>query len=358
MISQHEVTQAAWKKIMGDNPSHFKGDRRPVESIFGWSNCQAFCRKTNLSIPHEYQWEYAYRGGTKTNYYWGSQKKANDYTWNRKNSKKKTQAVGQKKPNAFGLYDMGGNVWELVWSSNIHSKKWDTKEWSKTAFSGLEIFSKGGGFSESGFYGVYSYAGAHRSKRIGFRVCAQIVEVHSPLQKREYSQKLVKTASFLSLSVNPSHQLQPLHSTTDITLEVNNKSSKQTYQNVEVVCTLPYKLDYVTSDPLTIHIPPQNKKRTKLKWKWKDLKASQKRTIHLKVRGRISGYYRMAISVLHQGKIIKEKGAFLHYRGMHYLDIYTNDSDPVMVGEKIVFFVWAKNLGTQKETLRAEASYF
>ncbi|MBR0239384.1 MAG: SUMF1/EgtB/PvdO family nonheme iron enzyme [Thermoguttaceae bacterium] len=107
-----EVTQKQWKAVMGSNPSHFQGDDLPVEQV-SWNNCQEFCKKCAqlgfpVQLPTEAQWEYACRAGT-TGAYAGN---LDDMAWYSSNSGSKTHPVGTKKPNAWGLYDMHGNVWE------------------------------------------------------------------------------------------------------------------------------------------------------------------------------------------------------------------------------------------------------
>jgi len=113
-----EVTQSQYASVMGKNPSKFKAPRNPVEMI-SWNDATAFCtvlsKKTQrvVRLPTEAQWEYSYRAGTKTRFSFGKDDKALDaYGWYKGNSGGKTHPVGQKKPNAFGLYDMHGNVWE------------------------------------------------------------------------------------------------------------------------------------------------------------------------------------------------------------------------------------------------------
>ncbi len=117
-IGETEVTQGLWKTVMGENPSHFKGDSLPVENV-NWEDCEAFIAKLNeltgkkFALPTEAQWEFAARGGNKskgTKYAGG--KKLQDVAWYTYNSGNKTQAVGMKNPNELGLYDMSGNVCE------------------------------------------------------------------------------------------------------------------------------------------------------------------------------------------------------------------------------------------------------
>ena len=120
-LGKSSVTQKQWKKIMGKNPSHFKGEDRPVEMV-SWKEVQKFVTKLNekegtdkYRLPSEAEWEYACRAGTQTRYYFGDdESKLNEYAWYAENSGSQTHSIGQKKPNSWGLYDMHGNVWEWV----------------------------------------------------------------------------------------------------------------------------------------------------------------------------------------------------------------------------------------------------
>lgn len=116
-LGKYEVTQAQWQQVMSSNPSQFKGDfSRPIESVT-WNDCQTFITTMNKKgigtyrLPTEAEWEYACRAGSTTAYYWGDSMDEN-YCWYIKNSGSTTHPVGQKTPNAWGLYDMSGNVWE------------------------------------------------------------------------------------------------------------------------------------------------------------------------------------------------------------------------------------------------------
>jgi len=123
LMSKTEVTQAVWERVMGSNPSQFKGPDRPVESI-SWEDCVSFCEKTGLSLPTEAQWEYACRAGRQTAYYFGNDSSGlGNYAWYAGNSNTQTHPVAQKQPNAYGLYDMIGNVYEWCydWYSNYPS---------------------------------------------------------------------------------------------------------------------------------------------------------------------------------------------------------------------------------------------
>ena len=141
-----QVTQAMWQSVMGSNPSLFKGDRNPVECM-SWNYCQEFCKKLSqklgqqVQLPTEAQWEYACRAGT-TGDYAGN---LDEMAWYSSNSGSTTHAVGQKKPNAWGLYDMHGNVWEWCsdyYDENYYSKS-PTSDPENTAASSNRVFRGG-----------------------------------------------------------------------------------------------------------------------------------------------------------------------------------------------------------------------
>ncbi|MDR3159529.1 MAG: formylglycine-generating enzyme family protein [Zoogloeaceae bacterium] len=120
-LGKYEVTQGEWTAVMGDNPSYFKGRSNPVESVT-WHDVQTFIERLNQKegtnkyrLPTEAEWEYAARAGTTTRYSFGDDVDSlGRYAWHYDNSGNKTHPVGQKEPNPWGLYDMHGNVWELV----------------------------------------------------------------------------------------------------------------------------------------------------------------------------------------------------------------------------------------------------
>ncbi len=121
-LGKYEVTQGQWQAVMGTNPSAFPGDpNRPVDQV-SWNEAQVFINKLNAMegvklyrLPTEAEWEYAARAGSTTIYSFGNDpKQLGDYTWYRGNAEHHSHPVGQKQPNAWGLYDMLGNVWEWV----------------------------------------------------------------------------------------------------------------------------------------------------------------------------------------------------------------------------------------------------
>jgi len=139
-MDKHLVTQEQYQKLVGDNPSRWKGNKNPVEQV-RWSDAVKFCNARSQAeglqpcydletwqcnfeangyrLPTEAEWEYACRAGAQTAYFFGNDaSKLGDYAWFDKNSGGHPQSVGQKRPNAWGLCDMTGNVWQ--WCNDFY----------------------------------------------------------------------------------------------------------------------------------------------------------------------------------------------------------------------------------------------
>jgi formylglycine-generating enzyme required for sulfatase activity len=120
-LGKYEVTQAQWTEVMRSNPNNYKDRNDPVVKV-SWNEAQKFINQLNQNeehkryrLPTEAEWEYAARAGSKTMYSFGNDaERLDEYAWYGGNSGGASHPVGQKKPNAWGLYDMHGNVYEWV----------------------------------------------------------------------------------------------------------------------------------------------------------------------------------------------------------------------------------------------------
>ena len=189
-IGKYEVTQGLWKKVMGKNPSYFKycGDDCPVENV-SWNDCQAFINKLNqltskrFRLPTEAEWEYAARGGrdvarnvlagnVQQTKYAGSNA-LDEVAWYGGNRDGKTHTVGTKKPNALGVYDMSGNVWEWCndWYGAYSNKAVTNPQGAKSGFGRVV---RGGSWSNSGYYNRVSdrddFISSYRDFNSGLRL--------------------------------------------------------------------------------------------------------------------------------------------------------------------------------------------
>ncbi len=154
-MSKYPVTQSQWEAVMGNNPSTFdRNPNHPVETV-SWDDCQQFLEKINgmgmgkFRLPSEAEWEYACRAGTKTRFYWGDdldEKEIRDYAWYWMNIPVQTHEVGKKIPNAFGLCDMSGNVWEWCeddWHDNYKGAPTDGSVWIEKPRGSSRVFRGG-----------------------------------------------------------------------------------------------------------------------------------------------------------------------------------------------------------------------
>jgi len=144
LMDRTEVTQEQYEKLVVGNPSHFKGPDRPAEQV-SWADAAMYCnlrsrdeglepcydekttkcnfRASGYRLPTEAEWEYACRAGSDARYGFGSdERQLKQSAWYAENSSKKTQPVAQKKPNAWGLFDMHGNVAE--WCNDVYSAEY------------------------------------------------------------------------------------------------------------------------------------------------------------------------------------------------------------------------------------------
>ncbi len=173
------VTQALWQAVMGNNPSRFKGPDLPVENV-SWDDAQEFIQKLNqmlgtdsLRLPTEAEWEYACRAGT-TGARYGE---LGEVAWYYDNSDQKTHPVGQKAPNAWGLYDMLGNVWE--WCQDWHGSYPSGPVTDPTGPSAgsIRVFRGGSWYSYARFVRAafrFSDGPRNRIDDVGFRLARSV----------------------------------------------------------------------------------------------------------------------------------------------------------------------------------------
>ena len=143
---------------MGSTPSNSKGPGNPVENV-SWNDCQEFIRKLNekvpgggFRLPTEAEWEYVCRAGSTTEYCYGDGEAGlGDYAWYNANSGSTTHPVGQKKPNAWGVYDTHGNVWEWCqdwWHNSYKKAPSDGSAWASPT-SDFRVFRGGGWYYDA-----------------------------------------------------------------------------------------------------------------------------------------------------------------------------------------------------------------
>ncbi|MGE0712263.1 MAG: formylglycine-generating enzyme family protein [Planctomycetota bacterium] len=148
LLADTPCTQAAWTQLGLENPSHFKGANRPVEKV-SWDDAQGFCEKAGLRLPSEAEWEFACRAGTQTAYCFGDgEAELGRYAEFEGNNNSETKDVGGKLPNAFGLFDVHGNVLEWcqdVWHDGYRGAASDGSAWNS---AGAFRINRGGSWYE------------------------------------------------------------------------------------------------------------------------------------------------------------------------------------------------------------------
>jgi formylglycine-generating enzyme required for sulfatase activity len=190
----HEVTNAQWKQVMGSVPNEWEDNDVPVERVT-WEEVTEFCRKLSAlpeerkagrvyRLPTEAEWEYACRAGTTTKYWFGDDEKLlGDYGWFDGNSNNQTHPVGQKKPNAWGLYDMHGNMRE--WCSDWYGNYPDGEVTNpKGPSSGSHRVDRGGCWYDSAWScrsaNRCEYDPSYRNSLPGFRLALSPSGAESP----------------------------------------------------------------------------------------------------------------------------------------------------------------------------------
>lgn len=184
-LAEVPVTQALWTAIMGDNPSHFKGDNLPVERV-SWEDCQEFIKRLNIQtgikfrLPTEAEWEYAARGGQHSRHHKYSGADDNDksdYLWFKENSQFLSHEVKTKLPNELELYDMNGNIseWCGDWYFNSYANNGERVN-PKGPSSGVAKVYRGGSWDDKAMNcrvsKRFSMNPIFKNKLVGLRLAA------------------------------------------------------------------------------------------------------------------------------------------------------------------------------------------
>lgn len=177
LIGRTEVTQAAWEALMHANPSFLADAQRPVDSV-SWEDARTFCERAGLALPTEAQWEFACRAGTRTAYSFGADPESlPGHAWFKDDSEGTTHRVAQRACNAFGLFDLHGNV--LEWCEDVLAPypRGAVADAVNRAETGDRACRGGSWFNDAGYCRSASrsgYAQDTRNSAIGFRVVAPL----------------------------------------------------------------------------------------------------------------------------------------------------------------------------------------
>jgi len=183
LLAVTQVTQAQWSALMPTNPSCFKGNDRPVETV-SWDEATKFCEALSRTegrryrLPTEAEWEYACRAGTTTRFHAGDGERAlADAAWYEANSGKQTHGVALKEPNAWGFHDMHGNVWEWCFDQLGGYPTLPVTD-PQGAIVGSSRILRGGSWNDPGRCCRAAYrngdARAYRRNTIGFRLALDL----------------------------------------------------------------------------------------------------------------------------------------------------------------------------------------
>ncbi len=181
-IGETQVTQEQWETVMGNNPSTFKGEKHPVDNIT-WNCCQKFIKKLNsetgmkFHLPTEAQWEFAARGGNKSQgFKYAGSNTLDDVAWYAGNSGKGTHPVKTKLANELGLYDMSGNVWE--WCQDWYGSYKNSSLSDPTGpSSGTDHVLRGGSWNDKAIHCRVAYReddGPDGPYYFGFRIALEV----------------------------------------------------------------------------------------------------------------------------------------------------------------------------------------
>jgi formylglycine-generating enzyme required for sulfatase activity len=173
-MAKYPITQEQWEAVMGSNPSHFKGEKLPVDSV-SWYDCLEFIKKLSevtgkhFRLPTEAEWEFAARGGKKgKRYKYSGGNILNQVGWYNENSNGTSHQVGLKSPNELGLYDMSGNIWE--WVQDWKGEYTECEQENPTGPEvGMEKVCRGGGWNREIDRARVSYRGDDQPD---FRYCS------------------------------------------------------------------------------------------------------------------------------------------------------------------------------------------